>query len=280
MTFHPASALRPADRTIVAADGTVLFHRDWGTGRPVVFLAGWALNSRMWSRAMLRLAECGARTVAFDRRGHGRSADPGRGYDYDTLADDLAAVLDALDLRDAVLVGHSMAGGEIVRCLTRHGRVRVRGIVLLSPTPPFPLQTPDNPGGYERAIFDRLRDAVIDDFPGWLDANARPFFTPDTGAGTVAWVKAMMAESTLHALAGCFDAMVETDFRAELARLDLPALVIHGDRDASAPLEITGAPTAALLPRGRLVVYEGAPHGLFVTDAARLQQDLEAFVLP
>lgn len=279
MTDDLMGCMHRAGGAISTTDGTMLFHRDWGAGRPVVFLAGWALSSRMWGRAMLRLAERGARCVAYDRRGHGRSADPGGGYDYDTLADDLAAVMAVLDLRDAVLVGHSMAGGEIVRYLTRHGRDRVRGVVLLAPTLPFPLQAPDNPEGFERSVFDRLRDAVVDDFPGWMDANAAPFFTPDTGAGAVAWVKGMMGESALHALAGCFDAMVGTDFRRELAALDLPALVIHGDADSSAPLELTGRPTAALLPQGRLVVYEGAPHGLFVTHAAQLQLDLERAIL-
>jgi non-heme chloroperoxidase len=274
---HTAQANLP--RTVAGVDGTALFHLDWGAGQPVVFLSGWALSSMMWRRQMMHLAERGARTIAYDRRGHGRSADPGRGYDYDTLADDLAAVLEQLEVEGAVLVGHSMAGGEIVRYLTRHGADRVRSIVLLGPTLPFPLRTADNPDGYEQEVFGRLRATLIADFTGWLDANAGPYFVPETPAGTIAWTKATMAECSLHAAIGCFDAMVATDFRAEVARIPRPVLIVHGDADMSAPLELTGRKTAALLPQGRLAVYEGAPHGLYVTHGDRLNAELEASVL-
>lgn len=279
MAATGAARVLPATDEIVAADGTRLFCRDWGSGRPVVFLSGWALSSAMWGSQMMHLVERGARCIAYDRRGHGRSTDPGRGYDYDTLADDLAAVMEQRELERATLVGHSMAGGEIVRYLSRQGPRRVGKIVLLAPTTPFPQKTPDNPGGYERAMFDQLRAALLDDYPGWLDANAGPFFTPNTRPGTVAWVKDMMLQGSLHALVGCFDAMVSTDFRAELATVTVPALVIHGDCDQSAPLDITGRPTAGLLPPGRLIVVEGAPHGLFVTHGDQVNTELERFVL-
>ncbi len=268
-----------APTALTASDGATLFHRDWGRGRPVVFLSGWALSSAIWGGQMMHLAECGARCVAYDRRGHGRSSDPGRGYDYDTLADDLAAVLTQLDLQGVTLVGHSMAGGEIVRCLERHGSDRIDRIALLGPTLPFPQKSADNPEGLERAVFDRLRAALLHDYPGWLDDNAGPFFTPETTPGTVAWVKGIMLQVSLQAAIGCFDAMVETDFRAALAAIDLPVLVIHGDSDQSAPLELTGRRTVGLLPRGRLSVYEGAPHGLFVTHRDRLNAELAAFIL-
>lgn len=263
---------------VIAKDGTKLFIRDWGTGQPVVFLAGWTLTSDMWAYQMAPLSEAGFRCVAFDRRGHGRSDDPGRGYDYDTLADDLAAVLDALDLRNVTLVAHSMAGGEATRYLTRHGRTgRVRKVLFLAPTLPFLLQTPDNPMGVPGAAFEQLRQEFMTDFPKWIDDNTEPFVTPSTSPGMRNWIKGMMVSASMKAVVDCNRAMVGTDFRGELARLKVTCLVIHGDKDASAPLPLTGKRAADLIPGARLVVYEGAPHGLFVTHMDRLNDDISAF---
>jgi pimeloyl-ACP methyl ester carboxylesterase len=161
-------------------DGTALFYKDWGTGTPVVFLHGAGLNSNMWMYQMVPLTAQGMRCVAYDRRGHGRSSDPGRGYDFDTLADDLAAVLEALNLRNVTLVGHSMASGEIVRYLTRHGSSRVSRVAMLGPTTPFLMKTADNPEGYDRAAFEALRALWLKDFPKWLKDNSPPFFMPET----------------------------------------------------------------------------------------------------
>jgi len=259
-------------------DGVRLFHRDWGQGKPVVFLSGWALSGDCWRYQMLPLSEQGFRTVAYDRRGHGRSDDPGRGFDYDSLADDLAAVLDGLDLRDVTLVAHSMAGGEAVRYLTRHGgRGRVARVLFVAPTLPFLLKTSDNPEGIDGQLFDYVREVWRRDYAQWLADNERPFFMPDTPQPIMDWGRGLMMQCSLKAVIECNKAMVETDFRAELRGLSVPCLVIQGDRDASAPLPVTGARAARLIPGGRLKIYEGAPHGLFLTHADRLNADLIAF---
>jgi pimeloyl-ACP methyl ester carboxylesterase len=263
---------------VAARDGARLFCRAWGEGRPVVFLHSWAAHSQMWRCQMADMVQRGYRAIAYDRRGHGLSSDVGRGYDYDTLADDLAAVLDAFDARDAVLVGHSMAGGEIVRYLSRHGARRVAKIVLLAPTTPCVAQRPDNTNGVDPAYFESLRAEWRADFTGWLWANIEPFFTPDTPAEVRRWLAAMADSVSLDAALACNRAMVEADFRDELRAITVPTLVIHGDADASTPVELSGRPTADLVPGARLIVYEGAPHGLFVTHRARLNEDLAAFI--
>jgi pimeloyl-ACP methyl ester carboxylesterase len=273
---EPKAHAGPVIRT---RDGVELFYRDWGTGSPVVFLSGWTLASDMWAYQMAPLSEQGLRCIAYDRRGHGQSTDPGRGYDYDTLADDLAAVLDALDLRDVTLVGHSMAAGELVRYLSRHGDERVARLVFLAPAnTPFLLKTPDNPDGIDASVFEYLRNQLLlRDFPRWLADNARPFVVPETSPEMMGWLMDQMRRCSMKAVIDCNRTMTTTDFRAELPRIRLPTLVIHGDRDASAPLELTGRKTARLIPGARLEVYEGAPHGLFVTHMERLNGDLLAF---
>lgn len=263
---------------ITGTDGVRLFHRDWGQGRPVVFLSGWALPSDCWCYQMAALSEQGFRTIAYDRRGHGRSDDHGRNYDYDTLADDLAAVLDSLDLAGVTLVAHSMAGGEAVRYLTRHGRkARVARVLFLAPTLPFLLKTADNPEGIDRQMFERLRHVWRHDYATWLADNARPFFMPDTPEPMLEWGRALMLQCSMRAVIECNKTMVETDFRAELQTLSVPSLIIQGDRDASAPLPLTGVRTAGLIPGGKIRIYEGAPHGLFLTHADRFNADLVAF---
>ncbi len=276
LAANPARAAASAH--LAGANGVRLFHRDWGQGRPVVFLSGWALSSDCWGYQMLPLSEQGFRTVAYDRRGHGRSDDPGRDYDYDTLADDLAAVLDALDLTGVTLVAHSMAGGEAVRYLTRHGHEgRVDRVLFLAPTLPFLLKTSDNPDGIDRQIFDYVRNVWRHDYAKWLADNERPFFMPDTPQPIMDWGRGLMMQCSMKAVIECNKAMVETDFRTELRKLGVPSLVIQGDRDASAPLALTGARAARLIPGGRLKIYEGAPHGLFLTHVDRVNADLVAF---
>jgi non-heme chloroperoxidase len=263
---------------LIARDNVALFHRAWGCGEPIVFLAGWTLNSDMWAYQMQPLAEQGFRCVAYDRRSHGRSSDPGEGYDFDTLADDLAAVMNALEIRRATVVAHSFASGEIVRYLTRHGSGRVARLVLLAPAAiPFLRKTPDNPNGIEEAVFDRVRQTFALDFPAWAEANAEPYFVPGTSRGIVDWTIRMMTGTSLRAAIEMNRVQVSTDFRGELARIDIPTLVIHGDRDASAPLDVTGRPAAAMIPGARLLVYEGAPHGLYFTHRERLNRDLAQF---
>lgn len=263
---------------IETRDRAALFYKDWGAGKPVVFVHGWALNSDMWQYQMVHLAGQGLRCIAFDQRGHGRSGDPGRGYEFDTLADDLAALIERLKLRDVALVGHSMGGGVIARYLTRHGAGRISRAAMLAPTMPFLLKTADNPDGVDRRLFDHLRAALAKDFPKWLADNARPFFAAETSPETIQWGIRMCLQTSLKAVLDCNLAVIETDFRAELRKLSVPTLVIHGDADASAPLALTGKKTAQLIPGSQLKVYEGAPHGLFITHQERLNRDLLAFI--
>jgi pimeloyl-ACP methyl ester carboxylesterase len=227
---------------------------------------------------MAPLSEAGFRCIAYDRRGHGRSADPGRGFDYETLAEDLADVLNALDLTGVTLVAHSMGSGEAVRYLRRHGGQRIARLALVGAILPFLAKTPDNPDGTDAAVWEGFRRNVLQkDFPQWLDDNARPFFVADTPVGMVSWVKNMMLGCSMKAVVECNRAVTTTDFRAELPRLQLPTLVIHGDRDASAPLDFTGRRVASLIPGARLEVYPNAPHGLPLTHSGQLNRDLLDF---
>jgi non-heme chloroperoxidase len=263
---------------IVTRDGASLFYKDWGNGKPVVFVHSWALNSDMWQYQMIHLAGQDLRCVAYDSRGHGRSCDPGRGYDYDTLAGDLATVIEQLNLREVTLVGHSMGCGVVARYLSRHGARRVARVALVSPSLPFALKTEDNPDGVDKSILERLQAAWSRDFPKWLAANARPFFTPETSPEMVQWGISMCLQASLKALIDCNRATIETDFRAELPKITMPTLIIHGDKDVSTPLESTGRKTARLIPGAKLVVYEGAPHGLIFTHMDRFNRDLLAFI--
>jgi non-heme chloroperoxidase len=277
---RPGEALRRSEPYIRTRDGQSLFYEDWGTGAPVVFLSGWALPSDMWAYQMVPLSGRGLRCVAYDRRGHGRSSRPGGGYDYDTLADDLAAVLEALDLRGVTLVGMSMAGGEMVRYLTRHGAGRIARLVFVATAAtPFRTLTPDNPTGIPADRLEHFRNHVLlRDYPLWLEQNRQPFFVPETSPQMQDWIRMLMLGTSLKAVVECHRSMAATDFRAELAKIRVPALLIHGDQDVSAPIDQTGRPTAALMPKAQLKVYEGAPHGLMVTHAERLNADLLAFV--
>lgn len=263
---------------IRTADGVMLFCRDWGSGQPMIFLSGWMLSSNMWTYQMTPLSERGFRCIAYDRRSHGRSSDPGNGYDFDTLAADLAAVLDTLDLKNVTVVAHSFSSGEIVRYLSRYGCERIAGVVLVAPASiPFLLKTPDNPAGVDGAVFDQLRNSFAQDFPGWAKANSEPYFRPDTSRAIIDWTIRDMSQTSLLAAVAMNRAQTTTDFRGELAQIRVPVMLIHGDKDASFPLEMTSKPAAALIPGSRLVVYEGGPHGLYFTHKERLNQDLEKF---
>ena len=270
-----ASLRRPY---IATRDGEQLFYKDWGSGSPVVFLAAWGLPSDMWDYQMVPLSERGLRCIAYDRRGHGRSSQPGAGYDYDTLADDLAAVLDALDLGNVTLVGMSMASGEMVRYLSRHTARRIARMIFVgSAATPFRQRAADNPSGVPAEAAEVFRRQWLRDLPNWMEQNGPPFFVPATSRPMQEWVRQLMFGASMKALIECSRSMMSTDFRAELATVRIPTLLIHGDKDVSAPLEVTGRPTAALIPGARLVVYEGAPHGLFITHMDRLTEDVRAF---
>jgi len=273
----PYGALCGIPNIVRTKSGADLFYRDWGAGEPVLFVAGWALPSDSWNIQAMALVEAGYRVIAFDRRGHGRSSDPGRGYDFDTLADDIAAVIDALDLTGVTLVGHSMACGEIVRHLSRHGSARIRGAALLGAMTPFLLQTGDNPDGIPGEMFAAVRRQLMRDFAGWIDDNMEPF-VPGTGESTQAWLRTMAMQASLQALCECNRALAREDFRPDLARVDIPVLLIAGGRDASAPPGLTAHPTARLLPAATLKLYEDAPHGMFLTHSDRVNADLLEFI--
>jgi non-heme chloroperoxidase len=267
-----------------ANDGTSLFYRDWGTGLPVLFVSSAGLSSDMWQYQMVGLNEAGLRCVAYDRRGHGRSDDPGRGFDADTLADDLASLLHHLDLRAVVLVGHSMGSAEVIRYLTRHGDSRVSRIALVAASLPFLLKTEDNPDGVEAAAAEAVRAGWRTDLPQWVTDNAAAFFGEglpgcETSILLQEWLLRDLLSTSLQAAIECNRNVVfGTDYRAEMRTVAVPTLIIHGDKDASCPLEITGAKAAELVPNNRLVVYENAPHGLFLTHVDQLNEDLVTFV--
>lgn len=263
---------------IAAPDGTGLFVRESGSGETVMLVHSWALASDMWQYQRLALAEAGYRTIAYDRRGHGRSAAPAGGYNIDGLADDLAAVIDASGADRITLVGHSMGCAEAVRYISRHGAGKVKRLALISPTLPFLLETADNPAGLPGALFDQVRGQWRDDFPKWIGDNAAPFVTPETSPQTIAWLSGLMLLTDVSVAIACNKALVETDFRPDLQALKLPTLIVHGDMDASAPLPLTAERTAALVPHARFEIYQGAPHGLFVTHAERLNSDLLRFM--
>lgn len=260
-----------------AKDGTLLHVQDWGTGRPVLFVAAWALNSNFWGAAMMATLAAGLRTVAYDRRGHGRSDAPSHGYDVNTLADDLAAILEARQLRDVVIVAHSMGTCEVVRYLTRHGTDRISKLLFVAPTTPYLVKTADNPEGVPVELLEASLTAIAADYPRWIADNEAPFFTSETDSETRAWIKAMMAEVPLPIAISFRRQAGRTDYRSDLAAIDKPLLVIHGDKDASAPLHLTGERTAKAVSGARLLVYNGAPHALPLTHRARFHQDMLAF---
>lgn len=261
-------------------DGVRLFYRDWGNkagSRPILFVSSWSLTSDAWAYQMAPLSEQGCRCIAFDRRGHGKSDESPSGYGFDRLADDIAALMDGLDLRDVTLVGHSMATGEIVRYLTRHGAGRVRGVVMVGTITPLMARTDDNPDGVDPALFEAFRtEQLLRDFPKWLGDNIDPFVNEETSAEMKGWITGMALQSSLMALLECNRAITAADFRAELPAIAVPTLVVHGDRDVTTPLSLAER-TVALMPNATLSFYEGGPHGLFITHRDRFNAELLAF---
>ena len=262
-------------------DGTRIHFRDWGTGRPIVFAAPWGLSSDWWDIPVISLSERGWRCVAFDRRGHGRSDDPCRGYDFDTLADDIATLFDGLDLQNAVLVGHSLGGAEVVRYLTRHRSQRVSHAVLIAPTTPFNMRTDDNPGGIPRENLEKIYESLKHDLPR-LAAQAAPDFfgVPKNSVSTETmdwWCRMFLDRCSIKVLSVLFKLLNETDFRAELRTVRTPTLIMQGNIDKSAPLELHGRPTHELIAGSRLLVYDNAAHGLPYTHTDRMLADIVAF---
>jgi len=265
---------------IETSDGVKLAYTDWGTGKPVVFVHAWALPSPMWDYQVGALSEQGLRCIAYDRRGHGRSSKPNFGYDCDTLADDLSTLLSELDLNGVTLVSHSFGSAEVVRYLSRHGAGRIAKIVLIAPAAlPFLTKTADNPNGIPAEQLEFFRTKVLQaDFPNWLEDGKKAFFVAETSPSLRDWVKELMLSTPLPVAIETNRRISSTDFRKELPGITVPTLIIHGDKDASAPIELTGRPTAALIPKAQFMVYEGAPHGIFLTHKDRLNADLLGFI--
>ncbi len=269
--------------TITTRDGTDIFYKDWGEGPVVLLSHGWPLNADSWEAQMLFLASRGCRCIAHDRRGHGRSSQPWDGNDMDTYADDLADLLDALDVHDVTLVGFSTGGGEVTRYIGRHGTGRVARLALVSAVPPFMLRTDDNPGGVPVEVFDELRAGSLADrsqlykdlADGPFFGNNRPGANVSVGTRDAFWRHGLQAGH--RGAYECIAAFSATDMRPDLARVDVPTLVIHGDDDQVVPFAVGGQASAALVPGATLVVYEGAPHGITDTHKERLGQDLLAF---
>jgi pimeloyl-ACP methyl ester carboxylesterase len=263
---------------VVTRDGIGLHCSDWGRGKVMVFVHSWAFNSRMWDYQVAAFTRAGWRCVVYDRRGHGRSDLPGWGYDYNTLSDDLAAVIDSIGTDKVVLVAHSMGGGEVIRYLTRHGASKVSRVVLLAPTAPGIARSSTNPTGVDLQILESMRNAWRRDFPHWIDENTDAFFTPTTSPGMKRWLAHMMGQTPLQVAITCSRSLAETDFRAELPTIRTPMLILHGDQDKSAPIELTGRQTAALVPGAQFEVVEGAPHGLFVTHCDQVNSGVLKFL--
>ena len=266
-----------------ARDGTRIFFNDWGAGRPVVLIHGWPLNADMWEYQATHLAEQGFRVVGYDRRGFGRSDQPWTGYDYDTLADDLHALMETLDLRDAALVGFSMGGGVVARYRARHGAGRVSAAVLVAAVTPMLLKTADHPEGVDRSVFEKMAEGLRADRPHFLANFGKTFF----GAGLLnftvtaeilQWAQNLALQASPKATLDCVRAFSETDFRPDMARFTVPTLVIHGDSDGTVPIDVSGREAARMIPGARLEVYAGAPHALFFTEKNRLNADLAGFI--
>jgi non-heme chloroperoxidase len=268
--------------TIKTLDNTEIYYKDWGSGQPVVFSHGWPLDADAWEDQMFFLASRGYRCIAHDRRGHGRSGQTWSGNDLDTYADDLAALVEALDLHDAIHVGHSTGGGEVARYIGRHGTKRVAAAVLVSAIPPLMLKTPANPEGLPMEVFDQLREGVRADRSQFFKDLSAPFYGANRPGSKVSqgvrdefWLQSMIAG--FPACYYCIKAFSETDTTEDLKKFDVPTLIVHGNDDQIVPIVASALKSSKIVPNAQLKIYEGAPHGLPTTLKDRLNSDLLEF---
>src|SRR6266480_4081864 len=269
--------------TITTKDGTQIYYKDWGEGRPVVFSHGWPLSADAWEDQMLFLAERGYRCIAHDRRGHGRSSQPWTGNDMDTYADDLAKLVETLDLPGAVHVGHSTGGGEVARYIGRHGTKRVGKAVLIGAVPPLMLKTAANPGGLPMEAFDQIRAAVLADRSQFFKDLSAPFYGANRSGANVShglrdsfWLQGMLAGH--KAAFDCIKAFSETDLTEDLKKFDVPTLILHGDDDQIVPIGASAMLSSKIVKNAKLKVYPGAPHGMCTTLKDQVNADLLAFI--
>jgi non-heme chloroperoxidase len=269
--------------TIVAKDGTEIFYKDWGSGTPVVFSHGWPLSADAWEDQMVFLGQHGFRCIAHDRRGHGRSGQPWNGNEMDTYADDLAALVSALDLRGAIHVGHSTGGGEVARYIGRHGTGRVSKAVLIGAVPPLMLKTSANPEGLPIEKFDEIRAGVLADRSQFFKDLSGPFYGANRWGSKVSqglrdsfWMQGMMAG--FKGIIDCIKAFSETDFTEDLKKFDVPTLIMHGDDDQIVPIGASAQQSAKLVKGATLKVYPGAPHGMCSTHKDEINADLLKFI--
>jgi len=269
--------------TLATKDGTEIYYKDWGTGTPILFSHGWPLTADAFEDQMFFLAARGYRCIAHDRRGHGRSGQPWNGYNYDTFAADLAVLVETLDLKDAILVGHSMGGGEVARYIGRHGTKRVAKAVLIAAVTPLMLKTAANPGGLPIEVFDQIRAGVLADRSQfWKDLTLtfygynRPNAKISEGVRESFWLQGMQA--SIKGVFDCIRAFSETDFTDDLKKFDVPTLILHGDDDQIVPIADTAELSAKLIKQATLKIYPGAPHGICTTHKHQINEDLLAFI--
>lgn len=268
---------------IETAPGVNLFYRDYGNGNPVILIHGWPMSNELFEYQIEALVNAGNRVIAYDRRGFGRSSHPWDGYDYDTLTDDLAAIIEKLQLSNITLVGFSMGGGEVVRYFSRHSGKGVIKAVLISAVPPFLLKTDDNPDGVPQEVFDGMAKGIKEDRIQFLDDFGKDFFgvgllNKPLSTPLLENYRNLCAVASPRATLQCAVSFSTTDFRGDLPKVNVPTLVIHGDADKTVPIEISGAKSAKAIANAQYIVYEGAPHGLFYTEKDRLNKDLISFL--